>query len=355
MKKILVFSTQLMKTGGIESHLREFCTQISKSDVKIDLVILNSCILPLEEEYYNGICNFVHLGKNGRSNGRRLIWLFKIGLKLNRNRYDAVYTNGQGNSIGFFLKFLRLKGLWVHHHHTSGDESDQKEWSKGYIKALKQADKVIACSNRNAEDMKKALNKRIDAIPCFSRKITVNASGLNLSKIKFGYYGRLIPEKGIDILCQLSEDPDFKDVEFHIWGDGDLYPSEFFEQFLNINYHGTFTGLNGLTDAIASLDAFLLISVNPEGLPISLLEAMSAGLPWLATDKGGIPDIACDPNSTRIISSNSNYQEIKNAVKLFATDISKGNVSRVVQEKLYREKFSSSVLTKRWKTVLGIN
>ena len=68
---------------------------------------------------------------------------------------------------------------------------------------------------------------------------------------------------------------------------------------------------------ISVLDGFLLISTHPEGLPVCLLEAMGAGLPWLATNKGGITDIAFDPSSsTRVIASALSYEEIKQQVIL---------------------------------------
>lgn len=355
MKKLVVYSTQLMQTGGIESHLLEFCKQMSGKDVCVDLIVPNSQILASTEEAYRNVCRNLFLGRS-KNPYKRILWLILVALKLRFNEYDALYTNGQGDSIGIIAKLLRIKGYWVHHHHTSGDKEDQATWGKKYLSTLKKANKIIACSVRNAHNMSIALNKSIDTIPCFSRKITIGQPVLEDSgKIKFGYYGRLIPEKGIDLICKMSEDSDLSNVEFHIWGEGEAYPPSHFEKFPRVHYHGTFVGLSGLTDAIALINAFLLLSIHPEGLPISLLEAMSAGLPWLATDRGGIPDIACDPSSTRIISAASTYDQFKQAIKTFAGDISQGKVSKDVQERLYAEKFSSTALVRRWSEALNLN
>ena len=52
--------------------------------------------------------------------------------------------------------------------------------------------------------MQKVLHRSIDVVPCFSRKIEVEKkSGKINGKVKLGYYGRLIPEKGIDVLSGL--------------------------------------------------------------------------------------------------------------------------------------------------------
>ena len=349
---VLVFATQHMPTGGIESHLQEFCLHLAKTGVKIDLVVTNSRMLPETKDFFRQICRRVYLGES-RS---RFIWLLLVVLKLRFKHYNALYTNGQGKSVFFISKLLISHNEWVLHHHTSGDVADQTTWDKDYWKALLKANRVIACSQRNAKDMSLVLKRSVDVIPCFSRQVKLTATGLSESnKLRFGYYGRLIPEKGIDLLCKLSEDVDLQEIEFHIWGEGPNYSLSTFKSFTNISYHGSFNGDEQLASVLSSLDALLLLSTHPEGLPISLLEAMSAGLPWLATDRGGIPDIALDPSSTRVISSASTYSEIKNALILFAIDLKAGHVSKQEQIDLYTKKFSSSVLVSQWREVLGLN
>jgi glycosyltransferase involved in cell wall biosynthesis len=328
---------------------------MSKNNVLIDLVVVNAAILPATEQTYKGVCNQVYFGKQGRSYFR-LLWLLVVLTRLTLRKYDALYTNGQGESIKLLGIILRKKGPWVHHHHTSGDVDDRKTWGSNYLEVLKKCETVIACSSRNAKEMATYLKRRVETIPCFSRKITiVNHRGEREGKVKFGYYGRLIPEKGIDLLCEMSEDSELQNIEFHIWGTGEAYPAAFFTRYSNLRYNGTFSGEAGLAATISSLDAFLLLSTHPEGLPISLLEAMSAGLPWLATDRGGVRDIACDAMCTRVIEPASDYNTIKRAVKSLAEDIISGKVSKEAQENLYNKKYSYNALIPRWSTTLGLN
>jgi glycosyltransferase involved in cell wall biosynthesis len=351
MNKLLVYTTQHMQTGGIESHLQEFCKNMSAvSDIEISLVVLNSAMLPETEDFYRSICKNVYLGRHGRSY-KRIIWLLQTGVKLFFNRYAALYTNGQGNSAGIFAKLIKYNN-WVHHHHTAGDTADQAGWSDAYIQTLKKADTVIACAKRNAGYMSAFLKRNISVVSCFSRQVNIGAHVTTPEKLQFGYFGRLIPEKGIDTICNLSQEPELNHIEFNLWGEGPSYPANYFDKFPLVNYRGAYKGLEGLTNAISELDAFLLLSTHAEGLPISLLEVMSAGVPWLATDKGGISDIACDPVSTRVIAADADYQEIKNAVLLMANDIKNGKIVRAKQIALYNKEFSATALVKQWRKLL---
>ena len=283
---VLVYSTQHMPTGGIESHLQEFCHRLAGCGMQIDLIILNAVMFPDTKSLFQKICRKVYFGNQGKSY-LRIFWLFLIKMKLLSRRYDAVYTNGQGGTISLSAKLFSRGSHWVHHHHTSGDTADQLTWGTGYRGALTSAHTLIACSARNASEISSVLKRPVKSIPCFSREIPMNTCSTKREKLRFGYYGRLIPEKGIDLLCRLSMDKELNEIEFHIWGKGDAYPSHFFSAYPDLHYHGAFSGELELVKVIETLDAYLLLSSHPEGLPIALLEVMSAGLPWLASDRRG--------------------------------------------------------------------
>ncbi|MCD8291804.1 MAG: glycosyltransferase family 4 protein [Prevotella sp.] len=61
-------------------------------------------------------------------------------------------------------------------------------------------------------------------------------------------------------------------------------------------------------------DVFILPSHN-EGLPISILEAMSYGMPIISTPVGGIPEVVSEQNG--ILVTPSNEKEIINAIRFF--------------------------------------
>ena len=62
---------------------------------------------------------------------------------------------------------------------------------------------------------------------------------------------------------------------------------------------------------ITEADIFVLPSLY-EGIPITLIEAMATGIPIVATEVGGIPDMLCNGESAILTSLSS--QEISDAL-----------------------------------------
>lgn len=351
---LLIYCTQLLPTGGIESHILEFCKQIHAQNVKIDLLVFNSSISEKQKEHYRFYCNRLFLIESDNKI-IRFLKLVNSCLKLRSNNYSAIYTNGQGDSMSFINHLLGKNKKWVHHHHTSGDLIDQAGWTPKYIKMMKKADRVIACSHTNASNMNIALNRNIDVVYCFSRAVEI--AQVNRKKNKqthLGYFGRLIKEKGIVTICKMSEVPEFSDIVFHIWGSASTYDEVFFQQYPKVQYYGKFDGLEGLKQTLSILDGFLLLSTHSEGLPISLLEVMSSGIPWFATDKGGISDIAFDEFSTKVIPADSSYKKTKSAVLEFTKHIKEGKTSPEKLKSMYQEKFSANILVQKWISILSL-
>jgi glycosyltransferase involved in cell wall biosynthesis len=344
-QKVLVYCTQLMPAGGIENHVVEFCKNMSPY-VDIDLLVPNFK-MPEQEINFKKYCRKVYLIKSNAV-AKRHLSLLKTLLALGKNKYDILYTNGIGASILMAGKMIRHT-KWVLHHHMESDPDFFSGLDAKYKKAMMLADHVIACSETNAVNLAAQLNKHVDVVYCFSRDLSDHSSDHHTAAndLHFGYFGRLIPAKGIDLICRLSDDAECKDISFHIWGSGEEYPASFFQRYKNISYHGVFHTAEELKKTVYFLDAFLLLTTHAEGLPVSLLEIMSAGVPWISANKGGIPDIACDPLSTRITDV-SNYTCVKRSVLQLAEDIKKGNVLRDKQKMLYKKNFAANVLMQKW-------
>ena len=67
----------------------------------------------------------------------------------------------------------------------------------------------------------------------------------------------------------------------------------------NIRFIGWIDDVN---EIFSMIDLFVLPSLS-ESLPVSIIEAMSFGIPVVATDVGGVPEIVADGETGYIISS----------------------------------------------------
>lgn len=116
-------------------------------------------------------------------------------------------------------------------------------------------------------------------------------------KLTFVSVGRLSSPKNYPLLLQVAEKVHEKwpDVEFIILGDGEL--REAVEGQITRQHSQDYIHLMGNVDDVNrylwKADAFLMTS-DYEGLPLTVLEAMAAGLPIVSTKAGGIVDVVGD-------------------------------------------------------------
>ncbi len=125
---------------------------------------------------------------------------------------------------------------------------------------------------------------------------------LNKETFDILWAGRLDRQKRPDILIQIAEKCKTLPFIFHVYGstvlDADLYTKRF-EALENIIYHGQFNGLPSID--VNNYDVFLYTS-QWDGMPNVLLEAVSLGLPVIASDVGGIRELIVHEKTGFLIS-----------------------------------------------------
>jgi glycosyltransferase involved in cell wall biosynthesis len=142
---------------------------------------------------------------------------------------------------------------------------------------------------------------------------------LGSEHINFVFLGKIDRRKGVfDLLsafAQLDERLKQK-VSITIAGSGDLKGALELAEHLKIDKRVHFQGwIDPIqrNHLLAQADAFLLPSYN-EGLPMALLEAMSWGLPAIATPVGGIGEIIVD-NQSGLLVEPGNVDRIAKAMQ----------------------------------------
>jgi len=110
-----------------------------------------------------------------------------------------------------------------------------------------------------------------------------------------GAVGRLAAVKHLDLLVRAVADPRLDGVHLALVGDGsDRARLAALAAALGIPDRVHFTGLRSdIPDVLADLDVVALTSRN-EGTPMSLIEALAAARPVVATDVGGVRTVVRD-------------------------------------------------------------
>ncbi|MEP7205401.1 MAG: glycosyltransferase family 4 protein [Casimicrobiaceae bacterium] len=112
---------------------------------------------------------------------------------------------------------------------------------------------------------------------------------------------RLAPQKGIDYLIAAIQRLGSVDVQFVVVGDGPLRASlRRLAVDAGVQERITFVGhRDDVPRYLAAADLFVLSS-RWEALPLTIVEAMRAGLPVIATDTGGVPELV-DASVGRVV------------------------------------------------------
>jgi len=214
--------------------------------------------------------------------------------------HNLIETHGyKGHLIGYCLS--RFHGVpWVAVAHGWTAENWKIEIYNALERfLLKRADAAVAVSPPLFETLT-ALRKKPSARE--HTHLVFNAIDLQEppqrqlaeETLTLGVIGRFSPEKGQDVMLDalpavIAEHPKLR---LRIIGDGQERPAlEARAEQLGLKDHVVFTGWRSDMPAqYAQLDA-LVLSSRSEGLPFAVLEAMSYGLPVIATRVGAIDHV----------------------------------------------------------------
>ncbi len=351
----LFYAPQMAAYGGMERHLCSLAALTAQRGHRVTLLTTsNSLGEDLRAEIDHPFISLHELpaARNHAGKIRKLRWLLSEVITARRQSWDLIYTNGQSALARVVWHAAGESARRVHHHHTAADGGEQATWSGGFRRVLRDASELVACSRATRDAINHAVKRTNTVYLPYLTRCPVSAESVRniepRATLNFGFMGRLISEKGIDAICRLSADPTLAHITWHLHGAGKDYPPEFFRAWPRIVYHGAYVGTAAQAAAFAQLDAVVLFSVHNEGMPLSLIEAMSAGLPWIATDRGGTRELAVSPANCAVVSHPASDVDLRNAVNELSARIHEGVTSRVAQRDAYDKNFSPSVVGRRW-------
>ncbi len=106
---------------------------------------------------------------------------------------------------------------------------------------------------------------------------------------RVGFVGRLSEEKRPDLFCALARRSP-PGVEWHVYGNGPMGARLELEYGDTVRFHGTVTDLEPAWSTLG----LLVMPSRFEGLPLAALEALTAGIPVLASRVGDLSSVVVD-------------------------------------------------------------
>lgn len=160
------------------------------------------------------------------------------------------------------------------------------------------------------------------------------------SSMELGYLGRIAETKGMPELLEACKELKHQEVSFHLHlagkeeTEGQFLPD--FKNALGDNfvYEGVVSG-ESKTAFLKKIDTFVLPSYF-EGLPMSLLEAMSFGSVPITTMVGSIPSIAEDEQNVIAIPLHSSRAIVEAINHLLTNTAKRQQLSEEAQQTIFR-------------------
>ncbi len=259
----------------------------------------------------------------------------------------------------------------ISYHHSSEDQNCPSDVLK---KVIEQIDAHIFVSRFGEEAFK---IKAEEALPGKRLETRTIQNGINLNqfktypnerigwKNKYGlleervtllFAGRIIPRKGLHLLLEALQqlDEEISDrVQLVISGGADFfkndptpYVCEVKDKILELRskmhiVELGYTPHKEVHELFAVADIFLFTSIEPEGSPLSLIEALASGLPVITSGIGGISEIVDHGVTGFILDTPLQASQLKDGIFRMVNDTQLRMELKENAIRLSHKKFSS--------------
>lgn len=263
------------------------------------------------------------------------IFLALSGLLIKKFLHKPYVVYGRGSDVYFSWRFKNLISKPI----------------------LKNADAVIALT----EDMKREVQKIYD------REVFVIPNGIDLErfenlskevsrkrlKIKEAekiiiFVGGLRPVKGVKYLIEAMKIVMDKNENTSLFIVGDGEERGYLESLvrnLNIERYVTFIGKvpnEDIPEYMVASDVFVLPSLS-EGFPVTVVEAMASGLPIVATNVRGLPEIIKSGEKGFLVESKNANEIAEKVLLLLEDDVLRERISKNNREEVKKYSWENVV------------
>ncbi len=342
--------------GGTEKVVENL---INYSNDNISVCCLNGTRFSrvLKEKFSN--INIIELSNKNIINN-----IFKLRRVLKKNNIDIVHIHSIFSNLIFQISNIGLnkKSLITVH---SRSDFDRKKGVKSNIMngleivLLKRNNRIVTVSESIKEYLrKKGINKEISVIYNGVNKIKSKKSLSLKKKFKDNYFkekdlliffiGRLTEVKGVFNLLEICEKIKNENIKFLVIGEGELeeyIKNKIKEKKLN---NIKLLGFKSDIENYLPYADLLIVPSNMEGIPLCILEAMSCGVPSIASKVGGIPEII---DNNGVLYDNKDLKSLFHILDELEKNRKEINKMEFECYQQFNEKWSIDIFNKNYKNL----
>lgn len=352
--KILQLSYSL-SSGGAERFVVDLCNYLSQNDKdEIILVTTNTSNNPSNIYYLEDLSpkvRFINLHCNRGLEWKSIWRVFKI---IKKEQPDIIHVHC--GIILIYLPSIFLRhGKYIHTLHNLAHVCLKYNWCLPINKWLyKKRVQPITISKTCQQSYTKLYNSN-NSICINNGRETLKPNGIpkDIQKLLndgfpiFIHVARCGKGKNQQRLFQTFDRLQSEGVKFHLLILGRDYETEWTPKYTNNPQIHILGERKNVADYMEIADFFVLSS-DYEGLPLTLLEAMSLGVIPICTPAGGIIDVVRD-NENGYLSQNFSNEELYNKIKQALKE--KGKINRERIKKEYETYYSMETCTYKYHKV----
>lgn len=340
-----------LASGGAERIVVDLCNEFVDRVEETYLCITQDPAVSDYGFYLNELSEKVHFKSLNQTKGFHIMNIFRLYKIIRKIKPDIVHLHLGTLLYGYVLSLFFPSIKFFHTIHSLAEKTVANKWLKMTNKFVFQREliKVIAISDECKQSYSDFYGLN-NAYLIYNGRKSVNASALfpevknEISQIKgdsgflFIHIARFHHQKNqqllIDVFNKLAQDGlDFKLIVLGDWSFCDEAKALKLQACERIYFLGTKTNVQ---DYLLCADAFCLTSIY-EGLPISLLEALSCGCIPICTSVGGIKDVIED-GITGFLAEEADLTSCYSAIKRFVKNGDK--IDKHLLVSLFNDRYS---------------
>jgi len=355
MRKIkIVHVIGTLNRGGAERFVVDLCNEMAKIE-KYEVYILSLCGNDPQKTFVNDLSSNVNYISFNKKSGLSISIVLKLTNWLKVKNPHIVHSHLNGFEYLILYRAFKSRTTFFHTIHNIASFECPNFVIKTIRAFFYRNNKVIpiTISMNGSKTFRDYYNLNNEIIIENARPTLSTTAEFDQLYGKYKgdddrfllvHVGRISQEKNQELLIEsVKKFNDIESVKCKLLVIGDIKDEQLSIKLRsltnndpNIEFLG---GKNNIADYLSMADAFCLSSIS-EGMPISLIEAMSVGCIPVCTPVGGIKEMIKD-GVTGFLSKNttleSYYQALKRAVYSKDKDFIKNNISKAFDNRYHIE------------------